>query len=241
MAQLQGEAKQRYVAGMFARIARRYDLMNSLMTGGMHHRWKRQTARVTATGCHGLALDIATGTGDLAFALTRQPGIRHAVGVDLLPEMLTIARRKAAAQGLGQSTTLVAGDAVRLPFPDHRFACATAGFSLRNMPDVRQALTEMARVVQPGGRVTTLELTPLGRGLKARLFRLYFHRLVPLLGQLIAGDRTAYTYLPQSVDYFLEAGRLADLYREVGLVEVSYQKLGFGTVALHQGTKPTSS
>jgi demethylmenaquinone methyltransferase/2-methoxy-6-polyprenyl-1,4-benzoquinol methylase len=212
--------------------------MNSLMTGGMHHRWKRRTARITARGLEGVALDIATGTGDLAFALTRQPGIRHAVGVDLLPEMLTIARSKARDRGLSRVTTLVAGDALRLPFPDNSFACATAGFSLRNMPDLPQALREMARVVRPGGRVTTLELTPLDRGLKARFFRFYFHRLVPLMGQLIAGDRTAYTYLPQSVDYFLQADRLADLYREVGLVDVSYRKLGFGTVAIHQGAKP---
>ena len=238
MANLSGEAKQTYVADLFARIAGRYDLMNSLMTGGMHHRWKRLTARTTAAGLAGPALDIATGTGDLAFALARQPGITTAVGVDLLPEMLTLARAKREKIAHARNSVFLQGDALRLPFPDEIFACATAGFSLRNMPDLPQAIAEMARVVRPGGRVTTLELTPMGPGLKAGLFRLYFHNVVPLVGQLVAGDRSAYTYLPQSVDYFLQADRLAGLFSQVGLTEVGYRKLGFGTVAIHYGTKP---
>ena len=238
MAQLQGEAKQRYVADLFARISRRYDLMNTLMTGGMHHRWKRRTARLTTQGLSGKALDIATGTGDLAFALVRRPGVESAVGVDLLPEMLVFAQAKARSRQLDHQVTLITGDARSLPFPDDTFACATAGFSLRNMSDLPQALTEMARVVRPGGRVTTLELTPLNTGIKSRFFRFYFHRLVPLMGQIVAGDRSAYTYLPQSVDHFLEANRLSDLFRQVGLVDVGYLKLGFGTVAIHYGTKP---
>ena len=130
------------------------------------------------------------------------------------------------------------GDAVELPFPDGAFACATAGFSLRNMPDLRRALAEMVRVVRPGGRVTTLELTPMPHGLQSHLFRWYFHRVVPLVGRVVAGDRSAYTYLPQSVDYFLEADRLAELFRELGLVEVGYLRLGMGTVTLHWGNRP---
>ncbi len=240
MANLQGDAKQIYVAELFARIAGRYDLMNSLMTGGMHHSWKRRTARIAAQGLTGSALDIATGTGDLAFALSRQPGISHAVGVDLLPEMIALGQKKNRAKGTGEVVTLLRADAVNLPFPQDSFACATAGFSLRNMPDLRQAISEMVRVVRPGGRVTTLELTPMGRGVKSSLFRLYFHRMVPIIGQLVAGDRTAYSYLPQSVDYFLESERLAGLFRELGLVDVSFRKLGFGTVAIHQGTKPSA-
>ena len=238
MANLSGEARQTYVADLFARIAGRYDLMNSLMTGGMHHRWKRVTARITAEGLSGPALDVATGTGDLAFCLVRQPGIDTAVGVDLLPEMLTLAREKKRRRVEAQNTFFVQGDALRLPFPDGTLACATAGFSLRNMPDLPQAIAEMARVVSPGGRVTTLELTPMGPGVRARLFRLYFHGLVPLVGQVVAGDRSAYTYLPQSVDYFLQADRLAALFSQVGLTDVGYRKLGFGTVAIHYGIKP---
>ena len=238
MADLTGEAKQTYVADLFARIARQYDLMNTLMTGGMHHRWKRRTAQVTARGLTGPALDIATGTGDLAFALGRQAGIDVALGVDLLPEMIALAQEKKKNAGATLKVGFALGDALALPFENGAFACATAGFSLRNMPDLPAAIAEMARVVRPGGRVTTLELSPMSPGLKSTLFRLYFHHMVPLVGQIVAGDRTAYTYLPQSVDYFLQADRLANLFGEVGLVDVSYRKLGFGTVAIHQGTKP---
>ncbi|MYC32814.1 MAG: ubiquinone/menaquinone biosynthesis methyltransferase [Chloroflexi bacterium] len=239
MAHLRGDDKRQYVAEMFARISPRYDLMNSLMTGGLHHRWKRETARFTAAGLHGAALDVATGTGDLAFALARCPGIDRAVGVDLLSEMLTIAADKpAASDKTAASTSFAMGDALQLPFPDSTFVCATAGFSLRNMADVPAAIAEMARVVSPGGRVTTLELTPMPPGIRAALGRLYFHRFVPLMGQLVAGDRTAYTYLPSSVDYFLTAEGLADVYRQAGLVNVGYRRLGMGGVALHYGEKP---
>ena len=238
MAHLRGDDKRRYVAEMFARISPRYDLMNSLMTGGLHHRWKRETARFTAGGLRGAALDVATGTGDLAFALARCPGIDRVVGVDLLSEMLTIAVDKPDAAETGVSTTFAMADALRLPFADNTFVCATAGFSLRNMADVPAAIAEMARVVSPGGRVTTLELTPMPPGIRAALGRLYFHHLVPVMGQLVAGDRTAYTYLPSSVDYFLTAEGLAEVYRNAGLVNVGYRRLGLGGVALHHGEKP---
>ena len=238
MAQLRGDEKRRYVAEMFARISPRYDLMNSLMTGGMHHRWKRATARFTATGLRGSALDIATGTGDLAFALAQIPGVSPVVGVDLLPEMLTIARgKRAKISGAGPAAEFAVGDALRLPFADGTFCCATAGFSLRNMADVPAAIAEMARVVAPGGRITTLELTPMPPGLRAALGRVYFHHVVPLLGQVVAGDRSAYTYLPNSVDYFLTADGLAEVYRAVGLTDVGYCRLGMGGVALHYGVK----
>ena len=240
MADLEGEARQRYVADLFTRIAARYDLMNDLMTAGQHRRWKEQTARITASGLRGRSLDVATGTGDLALALSRRPEIEHSVGVDLLPRMIALGAAKAEAKGLANRTTLLVGDALQLPFPDGSFACATAGFSLRNMPDILRALAEMVRVVEAGGRITTLELSPMQSGLKSRLFRIYFHRLVPLMGQLISGDRSAYTYLPQSVDYFLEADRLADLFRNLGLVEVGYKRLGMGTVTLHWGQRPAA-
>jgi demethylmenaquinone methyltransferase/2-methoxy-6-polyprenyl-1,4-benzoquinol methylase len=130
-------------------------------------------------------------------------------------------------------------DALALPFPDSSFACVTTGFSLRNVADVRRCLAEMARVVQPGGRIAILEMTPLpSHGLFLRLFRLYFHGLVPWMGQIVAGDRAAYTYLPRSVDGFLAADPLARLMEEVGLAEVRYRRLGWGTVALHVGRRP---
>ena len=242
MAHLRGADKRRYVADLFARISPRYDLMNSLMTGGLHHRWKRQTARLAAAGRAGPALDIATGTGDLAFALARCPGVSAVVGVDLLPEMLHLAAAKRTAANARRRSAapvhLATGDALQLPFPDGAFICATAGFSLRNMPDVPAAIAEMARVVAPGGRVATLELTPMPPGIREKVGRIYFHKVVPLLGELVAGDRAAYTYLPDSVDYFLTAAGLAAVYRQAGLVNVGYRRLGMGGVALHYGDKP---
>ncbi|MSQ05701.1 MAG: ubiquinone/menaquinone biosynthesis methyltransferase [Dehalococcoidia bacterium] len=251
MVEPQGADKQRYVAEMFTRIARRYDLMNSLMTGGQHHRWKARAARLACHELAGPALDVATGTGDLALALARRPGINPVVGLDFLPPMLALAQGKARRRRLSSQVAWLAGDAVAMPFCDNSFACATAGFSLRNMPEpggVRRALAEMVRVVRPGGRVAILELTPLRNGsgtnslvrIGAGAARFYSHRLVPILGGMVAGDRLAYTYLPQSVDRFLDAEALASLLRELGLVQVEYRRLGFGTVAIHWGVKPNT-
>ncbi|MCS5656348.1 MAG: ubiquinone/menaquinone biosynthesis methyltransferase, partial [Dehalococcoidia bacterium] len=211
MAELQGAEKQRYVADLFSRISGRYDLMNDLMTLGMHRRWKRQTAALAAQGLSGPAIDVSTGTGDLALELARQPGIEHAVGLDLLPKMVSLAESKAESRRLSATVTMMSGDALSLPFADGSFACASAGFSLRNMPDVKQALSEMVRVVRPGGRVVILELSPMEHGLRSTLFHPIFHGLIPMIGRLVAGDGTAYSYLPRSVDHFLEAKRLADM------------------------------
>ena len=237
MAELTGPARQRYVADLFSRISGHYDLMNDLMTLGMHRAWKRRTAALAAEVLQGPALDVSTGTGDLAFQLARRPGSGSTVGLDLLPQMITLAREKAARRG-PLSVDFVVGDALSLPFPSGTFACATAGFSLRNMPDVRAALSEMTRITLPGGRVALLELSPMETGVRTRLFRLYFHGIVPLVGRMVAGDRAAYTYLPQSVDRFYGADELAAMLRESGLENVRYRRLGFGTVCLHWGDKP---
>ena len=237
MAELQGAEKRRYVADLFSRIAGRYDLMNDLMTLGLHRRWKRRTAALAAQGVNGPAIDVSSGTGDLALELARRPEVDHAVGLDLLQEMVSRAGSKVKARGMSGSVTMMTGDALSLPFADGSFACATAGFSLRNMPDVEQALSEMVRVVRRGGRVAILELSPMTQGLRSALFRPVFHGLVPLIGRLVAGDRSAYCYLPRSVDHFLDASRLAEMLSGLGLADVGYQRLGFGTVALHWGVK----
>ena len=237
MAGLTGADRQRYVARLFSRISGHYDLMNDVMTLGMHRSWKRRTVATASDSLAGLGLDVSTGTGDLAFLLAQFSSIDHVVALDLLPEMVSRARAKSRGKGPG-SVNLLVGDALSLPFPAGTFACATAGFSLRNMPDVRRAVEEMTRVVRPGGRVALLELSPMETGLKARIFRIYFHGLVPLLGSLLARDRAAYTYLPQSVDRFYDAEELSAIMGESGLDPVRYKRLGFGTVCLHWGEKP---
>ena len=239
MAQLTGAERQRYVADLFARISRRYDLMNDVMTFGMHRRWKSRTAALATAAMPGTALDVSTGTGDLAFRLAREQSTNSVIGLDLLPEMIAIARSRAVL-GTDARVSLIVGDALALPFPDSTFSCATAGFSLRNMPDAALAIREMTRVVRPGGRVALLELTPMKPGFRSRMFRFYFHGVVPLAGKLIARDRAAYTYLPQSVDRFYEAEELASILADSGLKRVRYRRLGFGTVCVHWGDKPAA-
>ena len=225
-----------FVRAMFGRIAGRYDFMNTLMTVGRHHAWRRLAVR-QARPAGGRALDVCCGTGDFALELARQ-GASAVVGVDFGREMLALAARKAQAAGLSGRVQWQLADALKLPFPDAAFLCATSGFSLRNVDDVGRALREMSRVVVPGGRVAVLELTPVRSRLFGPVFRAYFRGLVPLVGGLVAGDRAAYTYLPNSVRAFPAADELADLMTQAGLVEVRYRLLALGAVALHLGVKP---
>ena len=236
MVNLEGDQKRRYVAGLFGNIARRYDFMNTLMTGGMHHGWRRRAVEKATTSIHGLALDIGTGTGDLALALARTHPITGVVGVDLVPTMVSLAYDKACQKATNTPVSFLVGDALSLPFPDDTFACATSAFLLRNVPDLKMSLEEMVRVVQPGGKVILLEIMPLERGALVPLFRLYFHRIVPFMGALISRDPEAYTYLPKSVDGFLSTESLRELLQEVGLQDVGYNRMGLGTVVLYWGT-----
>ena len=224
------------VRAMFARIARRYDVMNAIMTGGRHHAWRRLAVR-QARPAGGRALDVCCGTGDFALELARQ-GARAVVGVDFGREMLALAIAKAQEAGLSGRVHWQLADAMELPFPDGAFVCATSGFSLRNVDDLGGALREMARAVASGGRVVVLELTPVRSRLFGPLFRAYFRGLMPLIGGLVTGDRAAYTYLPDSVRAFPTAEALAGLMRQAGLVEVRYQLLALGVIALHLGVKP---
>ena len=178
------------VRAMFTRIARRYDLMNSLMTGGRHHAWRRLIAAAVVTAPAGPALDLATGTADLALALRAAMPWRRVIGVDFSEAMLREARAKCAARGeLG--VALLAGEALALPFADQTFACVASAFLLRNLADLPAGLAEMRRVTMPGGLVAALEIVrPAVPGWDA-LFGLYFGRLVPLIGALVARERAA--------------------------------------------------
>ena len=237
MAQLRGEERARYVSRMFGRISRRYDLLNTVMTGGMHYAWRRMAAyEAVGSGLDGAALDVACGTGDFAFDLARKPNVKQVVGLDFVPQMLAIAGGKAARQGLDASAAFTVGDAHALPFTDDTFICATVGFGVRNFIDVPRALTEMARVVQPGGRVVVLEIVRMeGRGLHKRVLPWCFQKVAPILGAILAGDSEAYSYLPQSVDEFLSARQLAAAMEGAGLRNVRRRSLGLGMVAIVSG------
>ena len=218
---------------MFTRIARRYDLMNALMTGGRHHAWRRMTAATLREAPPGPVLDLATGTGDLALAIRRVRPTTPVIGADFSEGMLREAVVKLARRRAG--VPLLAADALALPFPDRTFAAVTSAFLLRNLADVGRGLAEMRRVTRAGGLVVTLEITrPRIPGWDG-VFGFYFHRIVPAVGGIVAGDRAAYAYLPDSVDRFVSPEGLAELMRRIGLVDVHYRRLGIGTIALHVG------
>jgi demethylmenaquinone methyltransferase/2-methoxy-6-polyprenyl-1,4-benzoquinol methylase len=226
--------KAESVRAMFTRIAARYDLMNSLMTGGRHHAWRRRVARLAADAPPGPVLDLATGTADLARALRALDPARLVVGGDFSEGMLRQARAKLGARG-ERRVPLVACDALGLPFADGAFACVMSAFLLRNLEDLARGLREMRRVTRPGGRVVALEIVRPGVPLWDSLFGFYFGRVVPGIGALVARDRQAYTYLPQSVDRFVTPVELARRMEEAGLRDVGWRRLGLGTIALHTG------
>ena len=226
--------RARAVSTMFTRIAGRYDLMNSLMTGGRHHAWRRATARAAAAAPPGPVLDLATGTADLALAIRRLAPTRPVVGADFSLGMLDEAGRKVARSGQTR-VALVAADALALPFADGTFACVVSAFLLRNLVDLGRGLREMRRVTRPGGRVVALDITRVALPIWGSVFGLYFHRVVPALGALVARDRQAYTYLPQSVERFLTPRELAQAMEQAGLRNVHCQTFALGTVALHVG------
>lgn len=231
----EGPGKERFVSEMFSRIAGRYDLMNGLMTFGMHHAWRRAAARETIPSPEGPGLDLATGTGDLALGLAEIHRHRVIVGADFAHGMLKIAEEKRRGEAAGGRIRLVEADALSLPFEARTFAFVTSAFLLRNLADLRQGLTEMRRVSRPGARVVALEITQADLPGWAPLFRAYFHHVVPRVGALVSGDREAYTYLPQSVDRFVTPSGLCALMEAVGLRGVKYRRLGLGTVTIHTG------
>ncbi|MEA2470364.1 MAG: demethylmenaquinone methyltransferase / 2-methoxy-6-polyprenyl,4-benzoquinol methylase [Thermoleophilaceae bacterium] len=228
-----GTLPEPQVQAMFDRIAGVYDLMNSVMTAGLHHRWRARAADLAALLPGQRALDVATGTGDLAVELATRVGLEgEVVGSDFSERMLELAREKAPALRFEH------GNALALPYDDDSFDAATVGFGARNFSDLPQGLRELTRVVRPGGRVVILEITTPERPPLSWFFRLWFDRAVPLMGRF-AGDPDAYTYLPSSVRRFPNARGLGAAMAAVGLVDVRWLLTAGGIIAIHSGTVET--
>jgi demethylmenaquinone methyltransferase/2-methoxy-6-polyprenyl-1,4-benzoquinol methylase len=219
------------VRAMFDRIAGFYDLMNSVMTAGLHHRWRARAADLAALEPGDNALDVACGTGDLAIELARRVGTRgEVIGSDFAEEMLERARAKAP------ELVWEWGNALELPYASGRFDAATVGFGARNFSDLDRGLAEMTRVVKPGGRVVVLEITTPHRPPLSTFYRVWFDRVVPLIGRL-TGEQEAYTYLPSSVRRFPGPEGLAAAMQRAGLSEIRWVLTAGGIIALHVGTK----
>jgi demethylmenaquinone methyltransferase/2-methoxy-6-polyprenyl-1,4-benzoquinol methylase len=227
-----GTLSEPQVRAMFDRIAGFYDLMNSVMTAGLHHRWRSRAADLAAVGPGDSALDVACGTGDLAIELARrvEPG-GAVIGSDFSEEMLARARAKAPAIDWEW------GNALELPYGSDRFDAATVGFGARNFSDLDRGLAEMARVVKSGGRVVVLEITTPHRPPLSTFYSVWFDRIVPLIGRL-TGEDEAYTYLPSSVKRFPGPEGLAAAMERAGLRRIRWILTAGGIIALHVGTKP---
>jgi demethylmenaquinone methyltransferase/2-methoxy-6-polyprenyl-1,4-benzoquinol methylase len=218
------------VSALFTRIARRYDLMNRLMTFGQDQRWRRLAARHAEIKPGERVLDLGAGTGDLSLACIREQPSAMVFSADFNPVMLGGARGKGLTQ-------LVTADALVLPFKTAQFDALVSGFLVRNVSDLDRALGEMQRVLKPGSRLVVLDTTRPRRNILLPFIRFYLRAVIPWLGTLVTGDREAYRYLPSSTEGFLSAEELAERLRIAGFSEVGYQRLMFGAAALHWGRK----
>ncbi len=229
-------SKRERIRAMFARVARRYDALNTVLSMGLHHRWRRFAVRECEFPPGGRALDVAAGTADFAIELTARGGT--AVGVDLCEEMLREGRRKLERLGLADRVRLVVGEAEALPVADNAFDSAAIGFALRNVTDIDRTFAEMTRAVRPGGRVVALEIARPCHPLVRPLFSFYFYRLSPWIARLLGGDPQAYRYLPESVRNFRSRAEICDSMQRAGLTAVHYHDLSGGMVCVYVGTKP---
>jgi demethylmenaquinone methyltransferase / 2-methoxy-6-polyprenyl-1,4-benzoquinol methylase len=226
------------VRGMFDRIAGVYDLMNTAMTAGMHHRWRERAADLAELEPGGSALDVCCGTGDLALELARRVGREGSVvGCDFSEPMLDAARAKAQGRGVA-GVRFEWADALELPYGDGSFDAATIGFGARNLANLDRGLSELRRVVRPGGRLVILEISQPTRPPLSAFYSLWFDRIVPLLGT-VAGDRSAYTYLPESVKRFPSPRGLAERMAAAGFPRVRYLVLAGGIITIHAGVAGT--
>jgi demethylmenaquinone methyltransferase / 2-methoxy-6-polyprenyl-1,4-benzoquinol methylase len=236
MEKLSGQARASAVQDIFRRIAPRYDLMNRIMTFGADRGWRRFVIKQAQIPPRGKMLDIATGTGDIAFEALKQVEGVTAVGADFAPMMMIYGQKRPS----GDRVRWSAADALNLPFADRTFDAVTHGYLLRNVIDIPRALSEQMRVLKPGGRMVCLDTMPPPPNLLRPFIQLYLVRIIPFIGTILTGHSDAYTYLPKSTLSFKNPDELATLMRDAGLQDVQYKRFMFNTMAVHWGTKPKS-
>jgi len=235
-----GGRRKAGVEAMFDRIARRYDLLNHLLSAGTDVLWRRRAVRELHLRGGGLYLDLAAGTGDYAFTmLARRPDCR-VLAIDLSQRMLAVMDEKARRRGLRDRVALARGDAEHLPLAAASVDGLAIGYGIRNVPDQRRALLECGRVLKPGGRLAVLELAGVPHPALRWIFGLYFRLALPLLGRLVSGDRMAYRYLPASVEQFPSRAHFLGWMREAGFPDAAACELSFGISTLFSGTRAVS-
>ena len=237
--------KPSLVQSVFSRVAKKYDVMNDLMSMGVHRLWKQELIKMVRPHPGMNLIDMAGGTGDVAFRfLEESESFDPAVSVticDYNPDMLKEGRRKAINKGLLKGIDWVQCDAAKLPFEDNSFDAYTISFGLRNVTELKQALSEACRVLRPGGRFYCLEFSKVQSASLRKLYEFYSFQVIPRIGGIVAKDREAYDYLVESIERFPSQESLADMMRECGFDHVTYRNMTDGIVAIHSGEKPAEN
>lgn len=225
------------VHGVFTRVASRYDVMNDAMSLGIHRLWKDAMMDWLAPRPGQRLLDVAGGTGDISFRFLKRAAGAQATVLDMTESMLVEGRRRAEAESMAERLGWVVGDAMALPFPANTFDVYTISFGIRNVTRIQDALNEAFRVLRPGGRLMVLEFSRIPNDLMQKLYDLYSFNVIPVMGQMIAGDRDSYQYLVESIRKFPDQETFAGMIRKAGFGQVSYRNLSLGIAALHSGWK----
>ncbi len=231
------DEKASRVRGVFTSVASRYDVMNDVMSGGVHRLWKDAMMDWLAPRPGQQLLDVAGGTGDIAFRFLKRAGHGHATVCDLTEPMLVEGRKRAEAERMDDSLDWVVGDAMALPFPDSSFDVYTISFGIRNVTRPEQALKEAYRVLRPGGRLMVLEFSQLPNPLMQKAYDLYSFNVIPRMGELIANDRDSYQYLVESIRRFPDQDNFLGMIREAGFENAKYRNMTMGVACLHSGWK----
>jgi demethylmenaquinone methyltransferase/2-methoxy-6-polyprenyl-1,4-benzoquinol methylase len=237
--QVPAAEKAGHVARVFHSVAAKYDLMNDLMSGGIHRLWKQFTIEMSGVRRGQRVLDIAGGTGDLAAKFSRIVGSEGLVVLaDINESMLNVGRDKLTDSGVAGNLVFTQADAQFLPFADNSFDCITIAFGLRNVTDKELALRSMLRVLKPGGRLLVLEFSKPTNDALSKAYDLYSFKILPKIGQLVAGDEDSYRYLAESIRMHPDQETLKGMMDEAGFINTSFHNLTGGIVALHKGFKP---